>query len=309
MKKHYLLTTLSFIFLLTVTQLLKAQEKLTDGNMEDGSSWNVTQNVTDEALYATATFNYTSDIPKSGSGGALYVSGTTSGSWASTNVTIWQKVELDSGHTYVIDGAFKDVGGSLSNYWLQVFIDTSAVLAGSDYLAEDSARFQINTWSDCDDDYAGLDVTFQNFDCDCGKKSDTVEITTSGTYVYAVKMGVSSDAELSYEVVIDELSFYDLADTSSSNDSIGTSAVSDYESKAAVVSPNPYTTDLTVSLEKTINEVTIYDVLGQKIKKISNVSASSVLVSTSDLKPGAYYILVEDIYGVKEVVKTLKIEQ
>ncbi len=293
--------------LLLVNLQVKA-EILTGGNMEDADSWNVTQNCTDEALYATATFNYTDDVPTDGSGGCLYLTASCGDNWASTNVTIWQEVELDSGHAYIFDGAFKDLGESLTeSFWLQVYLDTTTVVEGEDYNVEDSAKFAINGWnSSCD--YDGIDVSFSDFECDNSSKNDTVEITKSGTYVFAIKIGCTYATENSYEVLLDELSLKDLSDSTSSDDSTSTSAISVSEGQLAIVSPNPFTSDLTVSAENTISEINVFDVLGQKVKKVSGVNTTTAVLNLDDLKSGAYYVMVEDINGSKQIVKTLKIE-
>lgn len=278
-----------------------SQEKLVGGNMEDASKWTVTQNVTVEGAFATVNFNYTDEIPSAGSGGAMHVTCSNTDDNKGTNVTIWQNVELEAGHSYVIDGAFKDIGG-INNFWLQVLLDTAQVVDGADYKAEADAHVQINTWKtlgSCSENsgYANIDVTFQTFECESGEQSDTVEITQSGTYKFAVKMGLWNDVVPStYEVVLDNLSLFDLA---------GATSVKNTRNNVQV-SPTPVGNELNISLDNTIQQIKVVNILGQVVYTANAVGLNNVTIDFSAPDSGIYYIVVTDINGNTSTVKTLK---
>jgi len=302
MKKFYFNCLAGLTLLLTVGLNTFAQEMLVGGNMEDLSKWNVTQNVTVEGAYATATFNYTDNIPTAGSGGALHVTCSNTAENNGTNVTIWQDVTLEAGHTYVVDGAFKDIGG-INNFWLQVLIDTAQIVDGMDYKAEADARVQINTWKalgSCSENngYANIDVTFQTFECESGAQSDTVEITQNGTYKFAVKMGLwNSVAPSTYEIVLDNLSLFDQA---------GITSIKDIKNNISV-SPNPLTNELNISLDNTIQNIKVVNYLGQVVYSAESIGLNNVNIDFSAPKAGIYYVVVTDINGNSSTVKALKL--
>jgi hypothetical protein len=302
MKKFYFNCLAGLTLLLTVGLNTFAQEMLVGGNMEDLSKWNVTQNVTVEGAYATATFNYTDNIPTAGSGGALHVTCSNTAENNGTNVTIWQDVNLEAGHTYVVDGAFKDIGG-INNFWLQVLIDTAQIVDGMDYKAEADARVQINTWKalgSCSENngYANIDVTFQTFECESGAQSDTVVITQNGTYKFAVKMGLwNSVAPSTYEIVLDNLSLFDQA---------GITSIKDIKNNISV-SPNPLTNELNISLDNTIQDIKVVNYLGQVVYSVESIGLNNVNIDFSAPKAGVYYVVVTDINGNSGTVKALKL--
>jgi hypothetical protein len=302
MKKFYSLSFILFGLLALSSVSTFAQEKLVGGNMEDASKWNVTQNVTVEGAYATVTFNYTDDIPTAGSGGAMHVTCSNTADNNGTNVTIWQEVALEADHTYVIDGAFKDIGG-INNYWCQVLIDTAAVVAGSDYKAESDAHVQINTWktlAGCSENngYSNIDITFQTFECESGEQSDTVVISQSGNYKFAVKMGLwNSVVPSTYDVVLDNLSLMDLA---------GANSIKNI-SNTITCSPNPVVNQLFVNIENNIQTVQVMNILGQNVYTINNVGTNNITIDFSAPESGVYYVIVTDINGNTGTIKTLKL--
>jgi len=220
-----------------------------------------------------------------------------------TNVTIWQNVDLLAGHTYVIDGAFLDLAG-INNYWCQVYIDTAQVIEGQDYSAESLSRVMINTWKavgSCSENngYAFIDVTFQNFECESGVLSDTVEISEDATYKFAVKMGLwNSVVPSTYDVVLDNLSLFDLAN-SSANPSTKTFSFS--------IQPNPVADLLNISSATALNNITIINMLGQPVLSLKNIGTGSLSLNLSGTNPGIYYMLVKDAHGDNGVKKIIKL--
>lgn len=254
------------------------------GNMEDSTKWIVTQIDTVAGQEATVTFNDTIDIPSAGSGGAMHVTATNAVASTGNNVIIWQKIPLKKGHHYVVDAAFKDLGSLEANeFWCQWYVDTTTPVRGSDYLAEDSCRAQINTWNACQTDWAGLDITLTTWDCQNGKKSDTVVVGFDGMYTYGIKMGVWNASVVSYDIVIDNTSLTDLDST--------VTAINTAKTVDANLYPNPADNIINIGGNVQFVNASIMNVLGQEVQNVSNFEKS---ISINGLRPGMYIIKLTD---------------
>jgi hypothetical protein len=208
MKKNLLYLGLAFLSGLSSKAI--AQEAVTGGNMEDSTKWHVTQITTTPANEAKVTFNYKEHIPAAGQGGAMRVTATGVAS-SSINVMIWQRVQLKANHHYVLDAAFLDLGGLPDQaYWAQWYVEKDTPQFGMDFSKEANAHAQINTWGGCSTGYANIDITLQTWTCENGALSDTVVVTQDTTYTFGVKMGVYNSAVITYDVVIDNMSLFDL---------------------------------------------------------------------------------------------------
>lgn len=192
-----LVTTL--IFTLFMVKAGCAQELLVGGNMEDENAWLVSH--LDSVDSTEYEFNYLADGPAEGQGGCLYVSciGDTS-----TNVFFYQEVTLTGGTEYELKGTFKDLAGTINNFWCEVLYDTAAIPVDTDMGGILVCGF--NTW---DGTLQGVDGTFQ----DDYEKGDGPIFTAVGdvgesiTAYFGVNVGCwLGGTSYFWEVAIDELS-------------------------------------------------------------------------------------------------------
>ena len=280
MKKLY------FLILASITLFFNAnaQDNVVAGSaMEAGdeSSWTVTQLVPD--YLATVTFGYTDDVPSEGSDGCMRVTCTNDAN-AGTNVLIWQEVNLEAGHQYVVDAAFKGsiLAESFWAQWLVVNVNTSYPAEGSDYMTESDAVAQINSWNGGVSDW-DLDITLQTWEFENGAQSDTVVVDEDGTYVYGVKIGIWNANQITYDVLIDNMTLTDLGDTGN--------GVADFASSSLKVYPNPATSTISIRSDKAFNAVRIINIAGQESMNVRN----SGNIDVSGLKAGVYLIeLMQD---------------
>jgi endoglucanase len=75
----------------------------------------------------TFDFNYAADTPAAGSGPGLRVSG-----GADNNGGVYQAVTLQSGQTYTLRGAFKDIGSQPQSAWAEVYLVAAQPQTGVD---------------------------------------------------------------------------------------------------------------------------------------------------------------------------------
>ena len=272
MKKIYFLAIATIALFVNAN----AQENVVTGSdMEDASSWNVTQISTD--YLATVTFGYTDDGPSAGSDGALRVECTNEAN-GTTNVIIWQEVDLVAGHRYVVDAAFKGAI-TVSSFWAQWVVESSSTLPeeGTDYSSESNARAQINSWNGNVTDW-DLDITLQIWEYENGQQSDTVVVDEDGTYVYGVKIGIWYASQLSYDVLIDNMTLTDLDATSGINDN----ALASFK-----VFPNPTESNISIVSNKAYDSVRILNISGQKKFETSNINSS---INIGELESGVYFV-------------------
>lgn len=280
MKKIYFLVLAAIILGMNAT----AQQNVVVGSdMEDGSVWNVTQIVPN--YLATATFGYTDDGPSAGSGAALRVECTNEASQG-TNVIIWQEVELIAGHRYVVDAAFKALNLIDESFWAQWLVESNATLPveGSDYSAEKNAVAQINSWNGevPNEDWANLDITLQTWDFENAVNSDTVVVAEDGTYVFGVKMGIWNGEQISFDVLIDDMTLTDL-------DAEGTveTGISSMELASVEVYPNPASSTIAVKSNEAFNTVRILNAVGQESMRVNTLSGN---IDVAGLNSGVYIV-------------------
>jgi len=269
-KRNISLLFLSFVFLCFTVNTLGQEdvELLQGGNMEDESAWTVYQlNSSPEADYE---FNYAHDIPSKGSGGCLYVTGSTS---EEINILFWQEVTLIGGGTYTITGAFMDLtGGDLVDFWTDVDLSPEPPVESVNYKPSNDTngdiRVSMNTWAGCG---PSIDGTFQDDGCS-GTGSeftvpDSIPVGQEVTYYFGIKPGIyGGGTERLFEILIDEMSLVGPAGASK----IKNSPISEIkEFKLHANYPNPFnpSTQISYSLKENIYVfIGIYNINGQLVR-------------------------------------------
>ena len=250
-------------------------------NMEDSTLWIVDQITPAEP--ATVKFNETGFIPTYGSGGALEVS-CIGVAGSSTNVMIWQPIQLKKGHHYFIDAAFRDLGNiAPSAFWAQWYLNVAVPVAGSDYLTEAACQVQFNTWGSCGP-YGNADITFGTWACPGKIKiGETLLATRDTTYTYGVKIG-TYDHLAGYDVVIDNMVLLDL-------DSANVNAINQVPSIDIQVYPNPAQNQINIISAIPIYKASIMNSTGQIVK---NINHNESFVNIRELKAGLYFIVIRN---------------
>jgi hypothetical protein len=202
MKKQLLLILCAFLLF----PVVKSQELIKGGNMEDASAWHVYWNTADAVDTGTYEFNYTADVPAAGEGGCYRV--TAAGQAANM---LWQPVKLLPGHRYSLTGAYKYLADSATNVWVEFFITR---IKPSGEIAT-GIGYSLNTWM------AGVDMvfdgTFQEDFSRAGGATEVIQIpdtTTQIEWYVAFKAGcwnAAGDTLPVYDLCIDELSLVDLS--------------------------------------------------------------------------------------------------
>jgi len=251
----------------TVNALGQADvELIRGGNMEDESAWTVYHlNSNPQAEYE---FNYTHDIPSKGSGGCLYVTGSTS---AEINILFWQEVTLVGGGTYTITGAFMDLtGGNLVDFWTDVDLSPIPPVEGENYTPNGNAdvRVSMNTWAGCG---PNIDGTFQDDGCSgTGSEFTVPDSIPEGqevTYYFGIKPGIyGGGTERLFEILIDEMSLVGPTGASRIKNSPVTEIM---EFKLHANYPNPFNphTQISYSLKDNVHVfIGIYNIKGQLVR-------------------------------------------
>lgn len=157
-----------------------AGAQVTNGNFESGATGWTTWN---QAGAHTLTYNYTGASPTGGSGNALRIE--TGGDFSHAGA--YQAITLTGGNIYKFDGLAREIIGSPTSTWFEVWIGTTQPVDGSDYAAAQGATnvTKINTWN-CD----GYDGTWV---AGC-ETPNTGEFTVPGSgsiqYYMLIKVGV-----------------------------------------------------------------------------------------------------------------------
>ncbi|OQP51184.1 glycosyl hydrolase [Niastella populi] len=188
---------LFFLTILPVAALF-AQQQLTNGNMSDSAGWTVYHQ--GSAFPASYAFNYTAQTPAAGAGGCLRIT-----SPNRTNILFWQKLSLQVGKSYVVNGAFKT--GMAASFWCEIYLSTIAPNPNADYAPNNNGDVVrgFSTWAGCG---PNTDGTFVMNGCS-GKKVFKVPGTDTSAFVdvyFAIKTGSSATTlPAPLEVLIDEL--------------------------------------------------------------------------------------------------------
>jgi hypothetical protein len=283
------LLTFLCIFAVYLTTDAMAQEMLAGGNMEDSTAWKVVH--LDSQVRGEYEFNYISDGPAEGQGGCLEVTASgTSGQW--TNILFYQKVTLIGGAEYEFKGAFKDLAGTIQEFWCDVRWDTlEPPQDNTDFGGTLIVGF--NTW---DGSQPGVDGTFQ----DDGSATNNI-FTAPGASgqpvdVY-IAIGVGSGAwanpNFFFDVTIDELSLTP----------VGGSAVEERRSGVAEEFglsqnyPNPFNpqTRISYSLSQTSTvTLRVYDPTGREVATLAQNEKKApgtyeVAFDAAQLPSGVYF--------------------
>lgn len=211
MKKLLLLILCAFL----IAPVIKSQNMITGGNMEDEASWNFYwgTNGNDTGVYE---FNYTGDVPAAGDGGCYRVTARkTAASF------IWQPVTIIPGHRYTLTGAYKYIGDTAVNTWLEYFLTRVKPTGGDVSTAQ---GWSVNTWmhrtgqTANNPDTVMFDGTFEdNFArWPTSRTSNLIEIPDSVTqteWYVVLKAGcwnTLKDTNYYYDVLFDELDMTDM---------------------------------------------------------------------------------------------------
>lgn len=76
--------------------------------------------------------------------------------------------------------------------------------------------------------------------------------------------------------------------------------------ESLVLSPNPFQYYINVSNEQMIEELSLYDITGKQIQKISSIASTHYTIETSQLNSGIYLLEVLDMLGNKTTRKLTK---
>jgi len=199
--KNFTKVGISLISMMILTSLITYGQSnlLKGGNMESVDVWNISVLNTPPGLEAIATWNFVTDTPVSGSGGALHVTGTSNDN--NVQYCIYQEISLSADSLYTFDGAIKELTGSFENSWCEVFISTVAPVDGDDFGSEVPRIAHFSFWDPCN--AAGIDGTFLQNGCD----HDAFVPEQTGVHYFVLKVGSTSwdGSDKPFEVILDEL--------------------------------------------------------------------------------------------------------
>ena len=213
MKKPLLFILCVFL----VAPVIKSQELIKGGNMEDPAAWNFYYNYFDaKDTMGIFEFNYTADKPAAGVGGCFHVS-----SYGQSATFLWQKVKLTPGHKYSLTGAFKNLEpDSTDATWVELILSRKKPLGPDTTISCEvqpvagDYRYTLNTWMGIDT--LDFDGTFQDdFPMDFGENPfvlpDTVTTTDWYVILKAGCWGTLGKDTLGFDLVFDEFSLVDLS--------------------------------------------------------------------------------------------------
>lgn len=295
MKKKYVLL-MSLLVLLPLSALFA--QGLTNGNMSDSTGWTVYHQ--GSAYPASYTFNYTGQTPAAGAGGCLRVT-----SPNRTNILFWQKLSLQVGKSYVVDGAFKT--GTAASFWCELYLSTVAPNPNADYSPNSNGDVVrgFSTWSGCG---PNTDGSFSANAC-TGKKIYKVPGTDTSAFVdvyFAVKTGSSATTlPAPLEVLIDELQVTLINDYSILSTSEG--SIDGGNHTLINISPGITVTQLKAALQvaptavfEVVSTVSGLPIVGEDTTMVSDTMA----VKVSGLNGSTQYPII-----IREVGSTNKITQ
>jgi hypothetical protein len=158
----------------------------------------------------------------------------------------------------------------------------------------------------------GIDA-FGNFSRDLSNSSQNLTLSDAFgnvidqvTYTDDAPWPETADGDGSYLELINVNSDNALASNwvANSNESL---SIQDFKNGVVdfTVYPNPAKENLTVNAKQTIQEILIFNPLGQQIKKI-NVNLKSIEISISELHKGIYYLNLKLINGDRISTKIIK---
>ncbi len=297
--KNFLRITTFMLVLLSIQ--LFGQELLKGGNMEDSIAWKVVHlDSYDKSEYE---FNYLAGGPAEGKGGCLNV--TCSGNqW--TNILFYQEVLLTGGNQYQVSGAFKDLAGTINNFWCEILYDTLEP-------PQDNRDFGgiiivgFNTWNGTK---AGVDGTFQD---DYVKGPGPIFTAPGETgkpikIYFCINVGAwTGGSTYSFDVAIDEVSLKPLESTD----------VKDFTNDFPVNFylyqnyPNPFNPLTNISFQVSSTSyviLKIYDELGKEVTtlvdKMLQPGKYEINFDASKLSTGVYFcrMQADNFIDVKKMI-------
>jgi len=290
MRLNLLKTTLLQVFLIIGTLNSFSQNAILAGNMEDSTAWE--QVVIAEGVGHSFMFNYTEDLPAGGSGGCLRIQGT-SAAGDDINLAIQQKVTLKKLTNYTFDLKFKDKSADLKNFWFEVYLNDTALIAGQDI----GGTFfsSLNTWSGCGKDVDGL---FSENACSIGSQGKPLSSfgTTAGdtTLWLIIKMGTYDAPANPFDVLIDDVVI---------KESEIIDAIPEQKALDMIIYPNPVSTILKVETQHGAS-IYVLDLSGKVLLRKTVVNPSET-IDLSEFKRGVYILRAEteDKLVTKKIIK------
>lgn len=183
------------------------QNILLGGNMENSNLWNVSS--LNSSLSPAVQWNYTSNTPKDGEGGALHLKATASPGGGQVQYCIYQQVNLED-KTYDFDGAIKILSFQTDRFFLEAYVSKTKPENGSDFNQDTPSTtcvLKMGVWNN-DGRFDDIDDTFSNFLGNEEDKMITSFTAEKDAYYFVLKVGIMTwdDASKSYEIILDELS-------------------------------------------------------------------------------------------------------
>lgn len=192
MKKQILSLIICCLSLLSMNT--NAGNLLLNSNMESQGDWQVSFLNTVETQNPLFTWDYTTQTPTNGVGGALHVKGITTA--GNTQIAFYQAVTLSADSVYNFDAAFKTL--KLQRSWVEAYIGEMPV-SGADY-GETNGKVigKFGSWAEA----SSTDGTFK-----LNATTNAYMPASNGEYYFVIKMGATTwDTEIdTLEVILDEL--------------------------------------------------------------------------------------------------------
>jgi hypothetical protein len=290
MKKFYLTGSMLIGLFFIGINNSNAQDLIVGGNMENAADWTVVDIAAGNGH--TETFNYTDDGPTGGSGGCLSMAG--SGNWS--NAAVCQAITVQRGSRYLISMNVKTaVDFVVQSDWLEIVVMDKIPATDAEITAFTNS-LALNTW-DCPD-VLSVDGNLADFNCDAKSAlKDTINIEGTGdtTVVLVIKAGGNNE----YNILIDDVKVLKIEG--------GGSSVHNTLNSSLSVFPNPAGNEINISLNNTIQNIQVVNIIGQVVYSAENVGLNNVDIDFSTPKAGVYYVVVTDINGNTSTVKTIKL--
>ena len=190
---------LLILLVFTSTVLLEANQ-IRNGEFDNASDWNIVK------IHGStsADISFQADKPSGGEGNSLRLHSTGSG-----NILAYQKLSLNSGQQYKINGFFKDRGSK--DAWAEVFVSRIRPLQGSDY----SSGLLINS-NAFEGGCAGWDSSFADA---CGQSETLFSFPKRDKLTVYVVLKAGSIEGGYFDILFDSISIEPASDQNKSNSS------------------------------------------------------------------------------------------
>ncbi|TCO09712.1 T9SS type A sorting domain-containing protein [Natronoflexus pectinivorans] len=304
MKKNYFFA----VAIAMVSMYTTAQVNILSGSTmeaDDENAWNFSTLNTDAGNTSDYVFGYTDEIPDGGEAGALKMTVTNTG--GGVQLMVYQAVTVKPGVNYAIDFDIKSLDGTtLHQFWVETYVGLVEPAAGADYSGNETTYmlggFKYQGWAgDCPTE---LNTSLlANESCISGDVTDgkdassfSIDFISEETTVYVgLKVG-SWDGGGTMSLVIDNFVMMEL------------SASSLFSGQASPISkidvwPNPVKDVLNLTSDIIINDVSIFNVMGQEM---TAPRFNDSMIEVSSLGKGVYFVKVIDANGNAYVSKFTK---